>query len=109
MPPAHLAHATNLTYRHSVGAGHARPATLSLHPFYLKTVGEGFIPPAHPTPSLTQRPTRRGAYMPPAHLIYIANLTLRHSVGVGVPDDPPRQFSAATLLRADASIRPYSL
>ena len=47
--------------------------------------------------------------MPPAHLIYIANLTLHHSVGVGVPDDPARQFPAATLLRADASIRPYNL
>ena len=47
--------------------------------------------------------------MPPAHLIYIANLTLRHSVGVGVLDDPPMQFPAAALLRADASIRPYNL
>ena len=27
MPPAHLAYTTNLTLRHPVGAGHARPAT----------------------------------------------------------------------------------
>ena len=27
MPPAHLAYTTNLTNRHPVGAGHARPAT----------------------------------------------------------------------------------
>ena len=27
MPPAHLAYTTNLTHRHPVGAGHARPAT----------------------------------------------------------------------------------
>ena len=27
MPPAHLAYTTNLTHNHSVGAGHARPAT----------------------------------------------------------------------------------
>ena len=27
MPPAHLAYTTNLTHHHSVGAGHARPAT----------------------------------------------------------------------------------
>ncbi len=27
MPPAHLANTTNLTHRHPVGAGHARPAT----------------------------------------------------------------------------------
>ena len=27
MPPAHLANAANLTLRHPVGAGHARPAT----------------------------------------------------------------------------------
>ena len=27
MPPAHLTHTTNLTHRHPVGAGHARPAT----------------------------------------------------------------------------------
>ena len=27
MPPAHPAHIANLTHRHSVGAGHARPAT----------------------------------------------------------------------------------
>ena len=60
MPPAHLVYTTNLTIHHPVGAGHARPATLSLHPFYLKTVGEGFIPPAYPTPSLTQRIIRRG-------------------------------------------------
>ena len=26
MPPAHLTHTTNLTLRHPVGAGHARPA-----------------------------------------------------------------------------------
>ena len=60
MPPAHLVYTTNLTIHHPVGAGHARPATLSLHPFYLKTVGEGFIPPAYPTPSLTKRFTCRG-------------------------------------------------
>ena len=54
---ANLTHTTNLTLR-TVGAGHARPATLSLHPFYLKTVEEGFIPPAYPTPSPTQRFTR---------------------------------------------------
>ena len=27
MPPAHPAHIANLTLHHSVGAGHARPAT----------------------------------------------------------------------------------
>ena len=27
MPPAHHANTTNLTHRHPVGAGHARPAT----------------------------------------------------------------------------------
>ena len=27
MPPAHLAYTSNLTHRHPVGAGHARPAT----------------------------------------------------------------------------------
>ena len=27
MPPAHLVYTTNLTPYHSVGAGHARPAT----------------------------------------------------------------------------------
>ena len=27
MPPAHLAYTTNLTHRHPVGAGNARPAT----------------------------------------------------------------------------------
>ena len=27
MPPAHLAYIANLTHRHLVGAGHARPAT----------------------------------------------------------------------------------
>ncbi len=60
MPPAHLAYTTNLTHHHSVGAGHARPAGFPLHPVQPKTVGEGFIPPAYPTPSPTQRPTRRG-------------------------------------------------
>ena len=49
----------NLTLR-TVGAGHARPTTLPLHSIQPKTVGEGFIPPAYPTPSLTKRPTRRG-------------------------------------------------
>ena len=48
---------------HPVGAGHARPATLPLYPFYLKIVGEGFIPPTH--------------------LAYTTNLTHRHSVGAG--------------------------
>ena len=45
---------------HPVEAGHARPAALSLHPFYLKVVGEGFIPPAHPTPASGKRLTCRG-------------------------------------------------
>ena len=49
----------NLTLR-TVGAGHARPATLPSHSVQPKTVEEGFIPPAYPTPSPTQRPTRRG-------------------------------------------------
>ena len=39
----------------------------------------------------------------------LPTFTHHHPVGVGVPDDPPMQFPAATLLRADASIRPYSL
>ena len=60
MPPAHLATIANLTFRPPVGAGHARPATLPLHSVQPKTVGEGFIPPAYPPPSLTQRPARRG-------------------------------------------------
>ena len=106
MPPAHLAYTTNLTHHHSVGAGHARPAGFPLHPVQPKTVGEGFIPPAYPTPSPTQRTTRRGgihvarapclyhqptppppcrgrAYMPPTHLAYTTNLTLHHPVGAG--------------------------
>ena len=56
---ANLTHTTNLTLR-AVGAGHARPAGFPLHPFHLNPVGEGFIPPAYPTPSPTQRATRRG-------------------------------------------------
>ena len=56
---ANLTHTTNLTLR-AVGAGHARPAGFPLHPFHLNPVGEGFIPPAYPTPSPTQRPTCRG-------------------------------------------------
>ena len=63
MPPAHLAYTTNLTHRHPVGAGHARPATLPLHSVQPKTVG--------------------AAYMPPAHLAYTTNLTHRHPVGAG--------------------------
>ena len=47
----------NLTLR-TVRGGHARPAGLPLHSVQPKTVGEGFAPPAYPTPSLTQRPTR---------------------------------------------------
>ena len=31
-----------------VGAGHARPATYRQIPFMVQSVGEGFIPPAHP-------------------------------------------------------------
>ena len=49
----------NLTLR-TVRAEHARPATLPLHSVQPKTVGEEFIPPGCPTPSLTKRPTRRG-------------------------------------------------
>ena len=60
MSAAHLAYTTNLTHRHPVGAGHARPATPPSHSVQPKTVGEGFIPPAYPTQPPTQRPTRRG-------------------------------------------------
>ena len=107
MPPAHLAYTTNLTHRHPVGAGHARPTTLPLHPFHLNPVGEGFIPPAYPTPSPTQRFTctiRLSDQHPRADMESAPTV-----VGVGVPDDPPMQFPAAALLRADASIRPYKL
>ena len=44
----------NLTLR-TVRAGHARPAGLPLHPVYPNPVGEGFNPPAYPTPSPTKR------------------------------------------------------
>ena len=52
----------NLTLR-TVGAGHARPATLPSHSVQPKTVG--------------------AAYMPPAHLAYTTNLTHRRHVGAG--------------------------
>ena len=34
---------------HPVGAGHARPAAYRHIPFTIQSVGEGFIPPGHPS------------------------------------------------------------
>ena len=83
MPPAHLATIANLTFRPPVGAGHARPATLPLHSVQPKTVGEGFIPPAYPTPSLTQRPARRGGIHAARAPCLYHQPTPCHPVGAG--------------------------
>ena len=45
MPPTHLANTTNLTHHHSVGAGHARPAT---YPILQLVANAQQIPNMHP-------------------------------------------------------------
>ena len=56
MHPVGAGHARPAAYRHipfphrrPVGAGHARPAAYRHIPFTIQSVGEGFIPPGHPS------------------------------------------------------------
>ena len=88
----------NLTLR-TVGAGHARPAGFPLHPFHLKTVGEGFIPPVHPTPSLTKRFTRADANIRPYNLYPPHN----KSPTCTLPKNPSRNLSKKSKIALDNS------
>ena len=60
----------NLTLR-TVGAGHARPATLPSHSVQPKTVGAAYMPPAHPATvaNLTHHPVGAGHARPATYPI----------------------------------------
>ena len=94
-----------------VGAGHARPATLPLYPFYLKIVGEGFIPPMYPTQPLTKR-FARGAHgnIPRADASirpYKLGVPPSQSPTCTLPKNPSRNLSKKPKKPIDKSMTTY--
>ena len=100
MTPPPLRIKCHSSFTTPVGAGHARPATVPIYiTFYLNPVGEGFIPPVHPTQPLTKRFTRADASIRP----YKLGVLPSQSPTCTLPKNPSRNLAKKSKTALDNS------